>query len=306
MPEKPTYAGEYTREHVELVKSTCLYVATKLGDYMNDIVIVGGIVPSLLIDQDSLPEGTDRHVGTMDLDIGLALAIFDNQRYQAITDRLRSSGFTHDVNEQGRPTRQRWIIGQTRKVTIDFLIPPSTEGDEGGKIKDIEKDFAAVITPGLKLAFLDRQKIELSGETIFREKAQRPIWVCGPGAFVVLKALAFRLRGENKDAYDLYYHLRDYGDGVHEIANAMEKLINAAETKQAIEILKQDFTDFESVGPIRVAEFISGGRDDGIQADVVAFVNELLRFLEFHQKYPNDSGHKMADTESIMQQITIP
>ena len=72
MPEKPAYAGEYTREHVELVKATCLYVATKLGDYMNDIVIVGGIVPSLLIDQDSLPEGTDRHVGTMDLDIGLS------------------------------------------------------------------------------------------------------------------------------------------------------------------------------------------------------------------------------------------
>jgi len=42
----------------------------------------------------------------------------------------------------------------------------------------------------------------------------------------------------------------------------------------------REYTDFESVGPIRVAEFISGGRDDEIQADVIAFVNELLRALE--------------------------
>ena len=280
MPEKPKFAREYTGEHLELVQATCLYVATKLGDYMNDIVIVGGIVPTLLIDQDTLPEGADRHVGTMDLDVGLALAIFDNQRYQAITDRLRSSGFTQDVNEQGRPTRQRWVVGQSRKATVDFLVPPTKEGDEGGKIKDIEQDFAAVITPGLRLAFLDRQKIVLSGETIFGEKAQRPIWVCGPGAYVVLKALAFRMRGENKDAYDLYYHIRNYGSGVHEIAEALIKLLHEPEAKQTIEILKQDFTDFESIGPIRVAEFISGGRDDVVQADVVAFINELLRAIE--------------------------
>jgi hypothetical protein len=147
------------------------------------------------------------------------------------------------------------------------------------QIKNIEHDFAAVITPGLRLAFLDRQEILLSGETIFGEKAQRPIWVSGPGAFVVLKALAFRMRGENKDAYDLYYHIRNYGTGAHQIADAMKKLFHESETKQAIEILQQDFTDFESVGPIRVAEFISGGRDDVVQADVVAFVNELLRHL---------------------------
>ena len=88
------------------------------------------------------------------------------------------------------------------------------------------------------------------------------------------------MRGENKDAYDLYYHIRNYGSGVHEIAEALIKLLHEPEAKQTIEILKQDFTDFESIGPIRVAEFISGGRDDVVQADVVAFINELLRAIE--------------------------
>lgn len=276
MPEKPTKANEYGREQAELVRATCLYVATKLGDYMEEIVIVGGLVPSLLIDQDSLPDGTDRHVGTIDLDVGLALAIFDGKRYEAITNRLRAAGFTQDENEQGNPTRQRWKVEGPGKVTVDFLIPPVGKEDEGGKVRDIEQDFAAVITPGLRLAFIDRRRIALSGITIKGEKATRDIWVCGPGAFVVLKALAFRNRGENKDAYDLYYHVRNYGSSVQDIVHAIRPLLNEPETKQALDILKQDFNENESVGPVRVAQFITGGKDDYIQADVAGFINQLL------------------------------
>jgi len=45
--------------------------------------------------------------------------------------------------------------------------------------------------------------VTLKGETLFGEKATRNIRVCDAGAYVVLKALAFDSRGENKDAYDL-------------------------------------------------------------------------------------------------------
>ena len=158
MPEKPSSAAEYSKEQVQLVTATCLYVATILGDYMEQAVIVGGLVPSLLIDQENLPDGADHHAGTMDLDMGLTLAIFDNKRYQAITDRLRAAKFSPDVNEQGNLTRQRWKVEKVGKVTIEFLVPPVSEDDVGGQIKDIEKDFAAVITPGLELAFKDRVK----------------------------------------------------------------------------------------------------------------------------------------------------
>jgi hypothetical protein len=55
MPEKPSTADGYRSEQVELVRATCLYVATKLGDLMDDLVVVGGLVPSLLIDPEGLP-----------------------------------------------------------------------------------------------------------------------------------------------------------------------------------------------------------------------------------------------------------
>jgi hypothetical protein len=276
MSEKPSRAADYSKEQIQRVKGTCLYLATILEDYMEQAVIVGGLVPSILIDQENLPDGAESHVGTMDLDLGLTLAIFNEKRYQAITERLRSANFSPDVNEHGNLTRQRWKIEHIGKVTVDFLVPPFVDNGDGGQIKDIEKDFAAVITPGLELAFKDKIKITLDGNTIFGENAKRNVYVCGPGAFVVLKALAFRNRGENKDAYDLYYHIRNFGSGVEDIAAALNSLSNEKETKEALRILREDFTGNDSIGAVRVARFLTERKDETIQADVSGFVHALL------------------------------
>ena len=277
MADKPTTAAGYKSEQVQLVRATCLYVATKLGDIMDELVVVGGLVPSLLIEQENLPEGTDAHVGTMDLDVGLTLALLDEGRYHTLTERLRRAGFEQDATDDGTPTRQRWKIENLEKVTVDFLIQPSRADDRGGTLRNIERDFAAVIAPGLQLAFKDRERITLSGKTIMGEQATRQIWVCGPGAFVVLKSLAFRLRGENKDAYDLYYLVRNYGTGVDDVASRLLPLLTDPEAEQAIDSLKQDFLTHDGVGPRRVAEFLLGAADDETQADVVGFVDQLLQ-----------------------------
>jgi hypothetical protein len=277
MADKPTTAAGYTSEHVALVRATCLYVATKLGDLMDDLVVVGGLAPSLLVAQDGPVEA---HVGTMDLDVGLTVALLDEGRYQALTERLRRAGFNQDENEDGNPTRQRWKITGTAKVTVDFLIQPTRPEDRGGRLRDIEADFAAVIAPGLHLAFQDRARITLSGPTILGEEATRDVWVCGAGAFVVLKALAFDLRGENKDAYDLFYVLRNFGAGVADVAASLVPLLDDAAAAEAVSILRRDFLAHNGVGPPRVAEFLSGATDDAVQADVVGFVSSLLRALD--------------------------
>lgn len=244
---------------------------------MDELVVVGGLVPSLLIDFTGLPAGTSAHVGTMDLDVGLALTLLDEGRYRTLSERLRNAGFTPDTTDKGDLTRQRWRIESgAGTVTVDFLIPPSRETDQGGRLRDIERDFAAIISPGLKLAFQDRRRVRIGGKTIFGENASREVWVCGPGAFVVLKALAFRSRGENKDAYDLYYFVRNYGKGVEDVAASLRPLLDDAEARQAIEVLRSNFLDHNGTGPRRVADFLLGQPDDETQADVVGFIRQLL------------------------------
>jgi hypothetical protein len=246
---------------------------------MADLVVVGGLVPSLLIDQEREEDGLEPHVGTMDLDIGLAAALLDHARYREISDRLRRAGFSHDTNVAGNPTRQRWKFEAQEKVTVDFLMPPISLADRGGSLRNLEPDFAAVIAPGLHLAFRDRTRLTLSGLTIVGENATREIWACGAGAFVALKALAFDLRGENKDAYDLFYVLRNYGAGPEDVAMRLRPLLDDPNTNKAIEVLRRDFLNDNGVGSRRVAEFRTGEPDQIVQADVVGFVRDFLRRL---------------------------
>lgn len=276
MPEKPTTAAGYPPDQVVRVKATCLYLATKLGDLMPELVVVGGLVPSLLVEQENLPENVMPHVGTMDLDLGLAFALVGEQRYQEVAERLRNAKFTPDKNAEGQPTRQRWRISDP-PVTVDFLIEPEKSAEaQAGRLFPLTKDWAAIIAPGLHLAFKNNRKVTLSGKTIVGETAERVIRVCGAGAFVVLKGLAFHIRGENKDAYDLFYLLRNYGHGVSDVVAELRPLFPDESAARALEYLRADFKDSESIGPRRVAEFLYGRTDANTQADAVGFVRQLL------------------------------
>lgn len=277
MTRKPTTAAQYVPDSVALVRATSLYLATKLGDLLEDVVIVGGLVPTLIVPQADLRNDRRPHVGTMDVDLGLAVALLDGRRYHDLCERLQNAGFAPDTNEAGHATSQRWRIeSEGRAVTVDFLIPPTRETDRAGRLRNLEQDFAAIITPGLELAFQDRESVPLDGTTIQGEQASRIVWVCGAGAFVVLKALAFDSRGENKDAYDLVYVLQNYGDGAADVFSHLEPLLPDDNVANAMEILERDFTSVDAVGPRRVAEFVGDLDDAAVRADAAAVVRTLL------------------------------
>ena len=118
----------------------------------------------------------------------------------------------------------------------------------------------------------------LTGQTFQGDRLTRPLSVCGPAAFVVLKALAFRNRVENKDAYDLFYVLRNYGNGPADVAARLRPLTQEAIVGTALQYLREDFAELDSPGPNRVALFLDG--DDELRAEVVGLVGQLLNELE--------------------------
>lgn len=280
---KPTQAADYPRDATELARQTILYIATKLGDLAEEIVIVGGLVPGLLVSQDALPPGNSRHIGTMDVDLGLAITLLDNQRYAELADRLRNAGFSRDENAGGQETSQRWRIEAAgRQVTVDFLIPPALPNDRGGTLRHLENGFAAIITPGLELAFRDQRQVTLTGQTLFQEQAMREVYVCEAGAYVVLKALAFSNRGENKDAYDLIYILKNYGSAIGDVAERLKPLLEHELAQQAIAVLGSDFKTADDVGVRRYADFLGDAdhENEAVRADAAGLVRALLDCLK--------------------------
>lgn len=255
--QKPRHRSGYGAEEFQQVKAACLTVAVTLGAYLEDVVIVGGLVPSLLIDDATEPvNGQEKHPGTSDLDIGLALAILDDERYSAISARLRAEGFRPDENERGNPTVQRWRLADL-DVTVDFLMPPAPDQDDRRRVQLFEGDFGALITPGLQLAFRERVTVELTGHTLKGEHVTRSLPVCGPAAFVVLKSLAFSDRGEPKDSFDLVYVLRHTPGRAVAVAErlAEHKKTDDEVVGRAMQLLARDFNSPHEIGPLRAAEF---------------------------------------------------
>lgn len=279
-PPKPRDRSGYRAEDFEQVRSALLTVAVTLGSYMEDLTIVGGIVPALLIDLQG-HEDDALHPGTNDLDIALALGLLDNERYAEVSDRLRAEGFEPDRNADGNHTLQRWRLG-TLKVTIDFLIEPTGE-ETAQRIKKLQSDFGAVVTPGLGLAFEDRVQIKIDGATLSGEGVTRTVWVCGAAAFVALKALAFKGRAEPKDAFDLVYVLSRAPGGPAAIANHLHALTDQESVATAMNALDADFGAVGSLGPQRAARFqlSSSAPPDEVDneaADALGHVADLLAY----------------------------
>lgn len=279
---KPRHRSGYSREETEQVEMVCLTVIGALGAYVDDLCVVGGLVPVLLIDRRLGLDDTeeDRHPGTNDFDVGLSIALLDEERYVEVSKRLRAEGFGPDENESGNEVRQRWRL-EDLEVTVDFLMAPPPGHADDERLHDLEPDLAALVTQGLDLAFEEKIDVELDGTTIRGEKLRRMIPVCGPAAFLILKALAFADRMEHKDAFDLLYLLRRFPDSPAAIVEQLA--LHASHDEKAVEAalaaLANDFDEIDSIGPRRAAEFSAETPEgmDALAADAHGYVDDLLR-----------------------------
>jgi len=89
---------------------------------------VGGLVPSLLIDQQNLPANVTPHVGTLDLDLGLAFALVGEPRYQEVPNACGTpNSVVNDHYSSTSPGRRRsiapnWIPATLKGHSIKVLL----------------------------------------------------------------------------------------------------------------------------------------------------------------------------------------
>ena len=118
---------DYAPETYERVQQALLHVSTVLGDWMEQITLIGGIVPSLLVPPSQLPVGAEAHPGTSDLDLALQLKVLTAEGYASISELLRYAGYRPVEKQEDTIRRQTWRTDPKfgPVVTIDFLIARS-------------------------------------------------------------------------------------------------------------------------------------------------------------------------------------
>ena len=234
----------YPEGSTDLAVSALLTVWSSLGDYHDDIVLVGGLVPKFLCEHPpaALP------AVTMDVDLGIALGATGGQ-YGTVSSHLQGLGFKA---EAGRFRRD--LKGLT--LFVDFL----TESDQPDQTSAMVDDIPVSSFPGINRALAVHRIVDVSGTDVFGGKQSCALKVCEAGPFLVLKLNAFAHRQQPKDAFDVYQAVLHYDGGAAAAAEGFRAEAEAnSGFKAAAETLATHFAAIDGAGPTRCAEFMIGG-----------------------------------------------
>lgn len=104
-------------------------------------------------------------------------------------------------------------------------------------------------------------------------------------ALLAMKGYAIANRLKRKDAYDIYYSVRNFPDGVDALVEATRPLLGVQSARKGYRFISEKFRDLEDFGPTSVRKFVEGSHllgnrtADQWQQDAFGQVNAWLRGL---------------------------
>ncbi len=251
---KPRTFRDYDPGRIALAESALLTIWECLGTLRDHLVLVGGLAPKYLCGETQGPADLPRPA-TMDVDIGIAVSADPGQQ-GTLYHALKEQGFEWS----SEPESNRFVaVINGVEIYVDFL----TEDPERAQFGSISFDLIQVTQlPGINRALASPRVVTVSGADLHGEPRTNQVRVCDVGPFLVLKLRSFAERRENKDAFDVYYTLRNFIDGTEAAVagfNAERKLDNPA-FEAAWSCLQEHFGSEGSPGPVATADFIAGER----------------------------------------------
>ncbi len=280
-PAEPTGA-DYNARSNGAVKSVLIEIAQTLGSFQGKFAVVGGAVPWLLLNNEEMP-----HVGTLDVDLGLDHEALGDGEYATLVGALQEQGYAQSM-ELRRFQLQRVVDpndgGPSIRVVVDFLMPRDAKPEKNDP--PLVDDFAVMKASGGELPLLFNELVEMKGAMPDGIKNKVKIAVCSIPALLAMKGYALLGRNKEKDAYDVYYCIRNYHGGPEALAEACLPLLSHESAQEGYAGIARKFDEFDSYGPGCVRKFaeeaqILGDRSaDEWQQDAFGQVQVWLRALE--------------------------
>jgi len=267
-------AADYPPDAVEAAKSVLVELVHILGEYRDDMVIVGGWVPPLL-----MPDSSG-HVGSTDVDVALNHLAENDETYSRISDSLAARGYEQDEKQPFIWYRTVEINGDPIVVEVDFLA-----GEYGGRGKNRRTQRVQDLMPrkarGADLLFEKSVEREVTAQLPDGALDSVVVKVAGVVPYIVMKSAALNTRIKEKDAYDIWFTLTNYPGGAAAIASEFEGLTDHGLVTEAIEVLTSKYASPNHFGPTSVAVFLELDGEDAELAkrDAYERVQALLRSM---------------------------
>jgi hypothetical protein len=253
---EPQSANEYDDRTTAAVKSVLVEIGQILGSFKGKFAVIGGAVPWLLLDNEEMP-----HVDTLDVDLGLDAEALGDGEYARLVETL----MRHDYRQREDLRRFQLIRqipatdgGDSIDVIVDFLMPRDAEIAKN-KTPLIE-DFAVQRADGADLAMQFFRMVAVRGTMPKGGTNQVEIAVCSIPALLAMKGHALNGRYKQKDAYDIYYCIRNYPTGIESLARDCWPLLEHPSGVKGYGFINEKFDTLDGHGPICVRNFVEESR----------------------------------------------
>lgn len=283
MTETHPPAKAYDDRSIRAVKAVLLEIGQILGSYRNKFVVIGGAVPWLLLDNPQM-----RHIGSLDVDLSLDPIALEDGEYAMLIEELKKHGYEQDAalrKFQMVRTIQPDDGGAPISIIVDFLMPRDAVVEKN--IPPLVENFAVQRADGAALALKFSQSLILEGVMPKGGKNVLTLQIASIPALLAMKGFALDGRMKDKDAYDIYYCVRNYQGGIDALVTDCKPLLNDAEAVRAFTLIAEKFVDRDFHGPESVARFAEEGdilesrTRDQWQMDAFGQVNAWLKGLGF-------------------------
>ena len=238
---------DYRADAVDAARAAMIELTHLLGEYRDDIVVVGGWVPPLLVGESA------QHVGSTDVDLALNHMTLTEPGYRSIGKLLADAAYKQDPNQPFIYRKMVQVRGKGVEVQVDLLA-----GEYGGTGKRRRTQRMQDVQPrkarGCDLAFDGPVEVRVEGTLPNGSADTVLVRVAAVGPFIAMKGIALRDRLKEKDAYDIYFLLRSLSERA--ILKSLRGLLNHGLVLESLGIVGEKFASTSHVGPQHVADFL--------------------------------------------------
>ncbi|WP_396271090.1 nucleotidyl transferase AbiEii/AbiGii toxin family protein [Ideonella sp.] len=277
----PKHANDYDDRGAKAVCAVLLEIGQVLGAYRDRFVIIGGSVPWLLF-----PNAQPAHVGTMDVDLSLDAEALGDGDYKTLVELLEAAGYERSAPGMRFFQLRRSVdlgAGAPITVIIDLLMPREATFEKNKP--PLIANFAVQRADGAGVALRSFLNHKLEGTMPDGRPNSLEIRVASIPALLVMKGYALAGRDKQKDAYDIYFSVREFEGGPEVLAHECAELLTDTIAMKGLQNIAEKFSAMDAYGPITVRRFLSESAalgdmtEDQVQRDAYEQVNAWLQRL---------------------------
>lgn len=248
---------DYNEGQKEAAHRILIELVNLFDEYRDDIRIVGGWVPDLMFPDEG-------HIGSVDVDVLINHLNLKDAGYQTMSRILLKNGYTEHPDKYFTFVKQVTVDGIQYDVDVDILAGKygGTSDEKGGQ--HIQGLKALKATGGNYAFEFEPQVIDVQAKRPDGAIDSARVNVVAIVPYIIMKTAALG-RGKPKDAYDIYFLIKHYKNGVKELAQLFKECGDAKLILEMKDKLSKKFGSPNHAGPVDVAAFMDLEDNDEIE-----------------------------------------